>query len=88
MPFRVVWHQSALDQLASIWLKSDNRRAVTDSANAIDRTLSEDPEHSTAPVGDQMRVLHRPPLDVLVDILVDQKLVVIVMVHEVRPDRN
>jgi len=88
MPFRVVWHQTALDQLAAIWLVTDARQSVTDAAHLIDSKLSEDPEAFSARVGDKMRVHRSAPLEVLIDLFAKEHLVVVVTVVEARPDRN
>ena len=84
----MVWHQTALDQLAGIWLSTDDRQRVTEAAHSIDRKLSEDPEIHSGRVGDQMRVHRSAPLEVLIDFFENERLVVVVTVVEVRPDRN
>jgi hypothetical protein len=88
MPFRVVWHQTALEQLAEIWLSTDDRERVTEAAQTIDRKLSQDPEANSARVGDEMQVHRSAPLEVLIDLFEKERLVVVVTVVEVRPDRN
>lgn len=39
MRYTVNWRSKAQDELARIWLRASNRRAVTDAANRIDRLL-------------------------------------------------
>jgi plasmid stabilization system protein ParE len=40
---RVVWHEKALEDLAAIWLASEQQQAVTESVTRIDRILRTDP---------------------------------------------
>ena len=39
----VVWLQDAQDELAQIWLDSDDREAVTQATSRIDSVLAVDP---------------------------------------------
>ena len=39
----VVWHEKALEDLAAIWLASEQQQAVTESVTRIDRILRTDP---------------------------------------------
>jgi plasmid stabilization system protein ParE len=41
--FKVVWRQSALEDLAAIWLEEQDRERVTRAANSVERMLSDDP---------------------------------------------
>ncbi len=40
--FQVEWLQDAVDELAAIWMQADSiqRRAITESTNAVDRELA------------------------------------------------
>lgn len=41
--YTVVWHEKALDELAGIWIASEQQQAVTGSVNRVDRILRSDP---------------------------------------------
>jgi hypothetical protein len=44
MKYTVVWRQSALDDLAEIWLSELDRESVSLAANTVDRILLDDPQ--------------------------------------------
>ena len=44
MRYTVVWRETALQQLAQIWLASADRSAVTRAAATVDRELANDPQ--------------------------------------------
>jgi hypothetical protein len=63
MRFTVTWTPLALDQLADLWVRSSNRRAVTTAQHQVDQTLRVDPQSQGLPFfGD--RILVVPPLRV------------------------
>lgn len=41
--YTVVWHEKALDELAEIWIASEQQQAVTGSVNSVDRILRSAP---------------------------------------------
>ena len=41
--YTVVWHEKALEDLAAIWLASEQQQSVTESVARIDRILRTDP---------------------------------------------
>jgi len=43
--YTVTWWQESRDELARLWLRSENKAAITLAANTIDQTLSADPMH-------------------------------------------
>jgi hypothetical protein len=68
--FRVRWIQSALDDLATIWMNADSevRQAITDATNALDPELQIDPYRQSESRGDEERILHVYPLGVEIEI--------------------
>jgi hypothetical protein len=68
--FRVVWLQSALDELTLIWIGADSptRQAVTAATNAIDQALAVNPEEQGESREEGERILISFPLGVLFDI--------------------
>ncbi len=61
MNWAVVWRETALQQLAGVWMDSDDRVAVNRAVDAIDATLSIDPEQKGEDYFGDRYVIH-PPL--------------------------
>jgi plasmid stabilization system protein ParE len=64
MKYTVVWTPSAERHLARLWAEADDRQAVAESADRIDRLLWNDPERKGEPLG-PFRALCDDPLSVL-----------------------
>lgn len=47
--YTVSWWQEARDDLARLWLRSDDRPGVSQAANAIDQELAENPTRGSTP---------------------------------------
>jgi hypothetical protein len=60
--YTVEWSDEAKDQLASIWLQSSDRRAVTTAEAGIDRLLKRDPLGSGRLLSEGLYRLDWPPL--------------------------
>ena len=65
MRHTAVWPQGAQDELAALWVAADDRRAITDAANAIDTELRDDATGKGIEVSEGLRALFAPPLRVL-----------------------
>ena len=75
MNFTVVWCPSALRDLADIWNNASDRAAVTAASNCIDRLVARDPmAHGEGREGN-LRTLFVPPLAVLYEVNLDDRLV-------------
>jgi hypothetical protein len=59
--YTVVWHNTAWDELARLWLASSDKQAMTDAANETDRQLAVDPDTKGSLPRDDLRelVVHR-----------------------------
>ncbi len=79
--FRVEWLQSALSDLATIWIAADSatRQAITSAAQSIDDQLKADPHHQGESRPDGERILFAPPLGLLFEI--DQQRSVVTVLH-------
>lgn len=44
MKFTVTWRETALQQLAQVWMDAPNREAVNQEVDLIDLTLGDDPD--------------------------------------------
>lgn len=60
--YTVVWVQSALDELAEIWLEVSDRDSVAEAADKIDRELAEDAPAKGSELSEGLRSLFVPPL--------------------------
>lgn len=80
--FQVEWLQSALDELAAIWMNADSglRQAITAAAHQIDLILETDPlgESESRPEG--RRVLFVSPLGLTFRIEADGQTVTVLRV--------
>ena len=85
MMFRVEWTQSALNELANVWLLAGpgQRTAVTRAATEIERRLQADPlnESDSRPVG---RVIIELPLGATIGVDAAGSLVTVVHVWLIR----
>lgn len=83
--FTVVWHSDVKNELAELWMAASDRRALSAAADRLDRELAVDPQRKGRPVGDQLRVLTEPPLEILFDVSEPDRLVKIVAVASIEP---
>jgi hypothetical protein len=79
--FTVVWRRHTLADLASTWLNSSDRSAVTIAAAQIERLLRADPTHSATEVSEGLWGLSRPPLRILFTVNEADRLVEVVMIR-------
>ncbi len=79
--YTVVWPQGAQDELATLWIAADDRRAITDAANAIDIELCEDATGKGTDVSEGLRALFSPPLRVLFAVREDDRVVEVLRVR-------
>jgi hypothetical protein len=88
--FRVEWVEAAIDDLAAIWMRvdSDQRRAVTSAANAIDVALRSDPFRESESRDDERRVFFAPPLGVFFSVDLPRRVVRVGQVWHYRPRKN
>ncbi len=75
--FQVEWLEQAVEELARIWLRaeSDQRRAITEASNTIDRELQTDPFRQSESRDDEHRVLFARPLGVYFKVDMQQRVV-------------
>ena len=78
--YTVVWPQSALDELAHIWLNSNDRNAVTSAAHRIDRELAEDAPQKGLELDQGLRAFYAEPLRVLCAVREDDRIVEVLRV--------
>lgn len=61
MNYRIIWRQAALNHLARIWTDENDREAVQQAADEIDRRLARDPYGESEPRG-RWRTTYLSPL--------------------------
>jgi len=68
--FQVVWLQSALDELAALWMQADSagRRSITAATESIDQLLQTDPAEKGESRSQGRRILLQPPLGVTFEV--------------------
>ena len=90
MKYTVTWKPSVKQRLADIWMTAPDRRAVTEAADAIDKSLRVDPRDHGESRGGTLRILIAVPLAVVYDIREDDRLIEVLSVRHVpvppRPD--
>jgi hypothetical protein len=80
MTYTVIWKQRALDELAEIWLASDDRERISSAANQIDRWLRNDPESKGESRPANRRLVIVSPLAFVIQVSSPDRLVEIVSV--------
>ncbi len=85
MTFTVVWRPEAESTLAELWTSASDRQAVTDAANSIDVLLRSAPLEVGESRVANVRILTVHPLSVYYDVHVDDRLVAVWAVWQVRP---
>lgn len=73
--FTVVWHRSAEDDLAELWITSLAPSAITRAADAIDSELRFDAHMRGAPLGGANRLIYKYPLQVLIRVRMEDRIV-------------
>jgi hypothetical protein len=82
--FTVLWRQTALDQLAEIWLAASDRDQVTRAVNAIDSLLSTDPSGDpTKELAEGLRTVIVLPLRVTYAVQEDDRTVDVAIIRRV-----
>lgn len=88
--YRVEWLQSALDELATVWVQADSsqRQAITAANHWIDQQLKHDPldQGESRPKG--RRVFFAPPLGVTFRVEPSSSTVVVVHVWRFRQGKK
>ena len=83
MTFTVVWKPSVKKRLAAIWLDAQNKREVTEAANAIDSLLRQMPLRIGESRSGSLRILVLRPLVVLYEVSEDDCRVEVLSIRDV-----
>jgi hypothetical protein len=80
MRYTVTWAKAAEQALARLWTDAINRKAITEAANAIDRSLLNDPDRVGESRPEGTRILLIPPLAALFTVNQMDRLVCVLSV--------
>jgi plasmid stabilization system protein ParE len=83
MSYNLRWNAAARNTLATIWVGSANRRAVTAAQARIDRLLSTDPLRNSTPLSEGLYVIEVHPLRAVFEVDDTDKTVKVVSVGEI-----
>jgi len=78
--YTVVWHEEAKDHLAQLWIDAENRNAITQAADKIDRHLAIDANLKGLPLEGNLRYLTISPLQILFVVSEPDRLVKVLVV--------
>lgn len=89
MIFQVVWLQTALNELATIWVEADSviRQAITEATHAIDGALQANPANQGDSREEGERVFFVYPLGIQFQIDAQHSLVRVLHVWDIRRRR-
>ena len=81
--YRVIWLQSAIDELTTFWLQADSatRKKITAASHEADRLLSDDPIARSGSRPSGRRVAIFAPLTMTLRVDANAGTVTIVQVH-------
>ena len=85
MNFFVDWNENARNGLASAWISSSDRNAITKAEAKIDRLLSLDPFSHGEPLAEGLFAINVPPLRVTHEVSEDEQKVYVVALAISRP---
>lgn len=80
---RVEWTEVALERLAAIWTRANDRAAVTAAVNRIDATLQRDPEAQGESRDEGRRILIESPLGVLFQVSPTDRVVLVLAIWRI-----
>jgi hypothetical protein len=73
--FTVVWHKSAEDHLADLWITSLAPNTVTRAANSLENELRAHPESLGSAYHKSTRIAYVYPLEILFRVNADDRIV-------------
>jgi hypothetical protein len=82
MSYTVHWNAAARNTLATIWIGSGNRRAVTAAQTRIDHLLASDPLRNGTPLSEGLYVIEVHPLRAVFEVDDTGKRVKVISVGE------
>jgi len=88
MKYTVLWLPQAEAELAALWMDANQRLAVTEAANEIDRLLHRDPQELGESRSANLRILLVPPLGVNFSVDMQDRIVRIAAVWRFQTRHN
>ena len=84
MRYQVFWTEAAEAELASIWVAADDRHAVSQAADGLDRELRMAPNQVGESRSGNRRIAHWLPLGISFEVCEEDRQVSVVAVWECR----
>ncbi len=88
MAFDVEWHESAMEELAAIWLRASDPERVTVACTRLEAELSESPLTIGRPIDVLKRSHIVVPLAIIFEVDVDKCRVIVTQLKEWSPEFN
>lgn len=90
MKYRVEWWQSAVNELATIWVQADSagRASITRAASDVETQLAHDPLAKGESRSGRERVMFSLPLSVLYEVDKAASVVNVLHINFVRPRKK
>lgn len=82
MNYTVIWTTRAVQELAAVWLSSDDREGVTRASDAVERLLANDPTAIGDDFFDTVRTVAYGPLGLEYEVVEDDRHVFILSVWD------
>lgn len=82
MKYTVTWSPVASARLARLWLRSANRQSIRSAADSIDASLKYDADQVGESRGGNRRIVHQPPLGVVVSVNTGDRTVLVLDVWQ------
>ena len=88
--FRVAWLQTALNELAALWLKADTalRKSVTTVTHQVDLALKTAPLEQGESRANGRRLMFAFPLAILFEVLSESSTVRVLHVRLIKPKKK
>lgn len=82
----IVWEESALNELADIWLRADasERRCITSATDELEHRLKTRPSEQGESRSRDRRIFHAPPLGVIFRVKEESQTVIVLRVWHIR----
>ena len=84
MRYTVRWVRSAEEDLAAIWMQSEDRAVVASAADTLDTLLRDDAHLQGESRAGSLRIMFVPPLGIDFEVIGDDRIVRVLAVWTIR----
>jgi hypothetical protein len=78
--YTVVWVESAIDELAELWIVSTDRNSIVAAVNVVDQELAIDASNKGTELSEALRAFFSPPPRVLFSVREEDRTVEVLRV--------